>query len=138
MIKPFEAIAVFYKDEEGYYQAFSPNVEGAISYGDTLDSARKNIIEAIEGVIKTAMDKDIPGYFSYSIEYTAKKGEIVETVNIDRKLQVAVSIKIAREKSGVSQREFGKQLGLTQQSISRYERGIIIPTADKFLEILGA
>ena len=136
MIKPFEAIAIFYKDEEGYYQAFSPNVNGAISYGETLEEARANIKEAIEGVIKTALDKDITNYFSYS-EYEPKADEMVETVNIDKKLQVAVSIKIAREKAGYSQKDFGKKLGMTQQSISRYEKGIIIPSADKFLEILG-
>ena len=136
MIKPFEAIAIFYKDEEGYYEAFSPNVNGAISYGETLEAARANIKEAIEGVIKTALDKDIANYFSYS-EYEPKAGEMVETVNIDKKLQVAVSIKIAREKAGYSQKDFGKKPGMTQQCISRYERGIIIPSADKFLEILG-
>jgi len=136
MIKPFEAIAVFYKDEEGYYQAFSPNVDGAISYGETLEEARANIKEAIEGVIKTALDKDIANYFSDS-QYIPKANEITETVNIEKKLQVAVSIKIAREKAGYSQKDFGKKLGMTQQSISRYEKGIIIPSADKFLEILG-
>jgi predicted RNase H-like HicB family nuclease/DNA-binding XRE family transcriptional regulator len=137
MIKPFEAIAVFYKDDEGYYQAFSPNVEGAISYGETLDEARANIKEAIEGVIKTAIDKDIANYFKNE-EYKPAKGETVEVVKIDRKLQVAVSIKIAREKAGYSQREIGKKLGMSQQSISRYEKALIIPSADKFLDLLEA
>lgn len=137
MIKPFEAIAVFYKDDEGYYQAFSPNVEGAISYGETLNEARANIKEAIEGVIKTAIDKDIANYFSNE-EYKPAKGETVEEVKIDRKLQVAVSIKIAREKAGYSQREIGKKLGMSQQSISRYEKALIIPSADKFLDLLEA
>ena len=137
MIKPFEAIAVFYKDDEGYYQAFSPNVEGAISYGETLDEARANIKEAIEGVIKTAIDKDIANYFKNE-EYKPAKGETVEVVKIDRKLQVAVSIKIAREKAGYSQREIGKKLGMSQQSISRYEKALIIPSADTFLDLLEA
>ncbi|MCK5056347.1 MAG: type II toxin-antitoxin system HicB family antitoxin [Candidatus Aminicenantes bacterium] len=137
MIKPFEAIAVFCKDEEGYFQAFSPNVEGAISYGETLEEARANIKEAVEGVIKTALDKDIVNYFQ-SNEYKANEGEIVEVVKIDRKLQVAVSIKIAREQAGYSQRDIGKKLGITQQSISRYEKGVVIPSADKFLELLEA
>lgn len=137
MIKPFEAIAVFYKDEEGFYQAYSLNVEGAISYGETLEEARVNIKEAIEGVIRTALDKDLTDYFSHE-NYKSRAGEIVETIKIDRKLQVAVSIKIAREKAGYTQRDFGKKLGLTQQSISRYEKGLIIPAADKFLEFLEA
>ncbi|MCK4766256.1 MAG: type II toxin-antitoxin system HicB family antitoxin [Candidatus Aminicenantes bacterium] len=84
MIKPFEAIAVFYKDEEGYFQVFSPNVEGAISYGETLDEARANIKEAIEGVIETAQNKDIANYFSCD-DYKAGKGEIVETIKISGK-----------------------------------------------------
>lgn len=137
MIKPFEAIAVFYKDDEGYYQAFSPNVEGAISYGETLDEARTNIKEAVEGVIKTALDKDIANYFSHE-DYAAGEGEVVEIVKIEKRLQVAVSIKIARERAGYSQIDFGKKLGITQQSISRYEKGLVIPSADKFLKLLEA
>lgn len=137
MIKPFEAIAVFYKDDEGYYQAFSPNVEGAISYGETLEEARVNIKEAIEGVLGTALDKDIAHYFDHD-EYHAAEGEIVETVKIDRKFQVAVSIKIARERAGYSQSDIGKKLGITQQSISRYEKALVIPSADKFLDLLEA
>lgn len=137
MIKPFEAIAVFYKDDEGYYQAFSPNVEGAISYGETLEEARENIKEAVEGVIKTALDKDIANYFNHK-EYTVGEGEMVEVVKIEKRLQVAVSIKIARERAGYSQIDFGKKLGITQQSISRYEKGLVIPSADKFLKLLEA
>ncbi len=137
MIKPFEAIAVFYKDDEGFYQAFSPNVDGAISYGETLEEARENIKEAIEGVIQTALDKDLANYFKHG-EYNTEEGQITETIKINRKLQVAVSIKIAREKAGYSQLDIGRKLGITQQSISRYEKGLVIPAADKFLELLEA
>ncbi|MCP4215120.1 MAG: type II toxin-antitoxin system HicB family antitoxin [bacterium] len=137
MIKPFEAIAVFYKDDEGFLQVFSPNVEGAISYGETLDEARENIKESIEGVIQTALDKDLANYFKHG-DYNLKDGQTVETIKINRKLQVAVSIKIARENAGYSQQDIGKKLGLTQQSISRYEKGLVIPAADKFLELLEA
>jgi len=137
MIKLFEAVAVFKQDEEGYYQVFSPNVDGAISYGQTLEEARANIDEAIEGVIKTALEKDIADIFSHR-EYKPVKGEIVEIIKIDRRLQVAVSIKIAREKAGFSQKDFGRKMGVNQQSISRYEKGLVIPKADKFLELLEA
>ena len=136
---PFNALAVFYKDEEGYYQAFSPNVEGAVSYGETIEEARQNIKEAIEGVILTALEKDIKHYFKPDGgKYVTKAGEIIETVKIDRKLQVAVSIKIARETAGYSQSQLGERLGITQQSISRYEKALVVPTADKFLELLEA
>lgn len=137
MFKPFEAIAVFYKDDEGFYQVFSPNVEGAVSYGETLDEARENIKEAIEGVIQTTLDKDLTNYFKHD-EYKVEEGHFVEIIKIDRKLQVAVSIKIARENAGYSQQDIGERLGMTQQSISRYEKGLVIPSADKFLELLEA
>lgn len=135
-IKPFEPVAVFEKDESGGYTVFCPNVDGVFSEGDTLEEAREMIKDALEGVIEVALEENLENYFS-DREYIPKKGEIVEPVDISRKLQVAVSIKIAREKAGYSQRQMAEKVGIKQQNISRYEKGIVIPSADRFLQLLS-
>jgi predicted RNase H-like HicB family nuclease/DNA-binding XRE family transcriptional regulator len=135
-IKPFEPVAVFKKEEEGGYTAFCPNVEGVFSEGDTLEEARQMIKEALEGVIAVALEENLENYFDNS-EYIPNAGEIVEPVDINKKHQVAVSIKMARECAGYSQRQFAEKIGIKQQHISRYEKGLVVPSADRFLLLLS-
>ena len=46
MTKEFNVIIE--RDEEGYYVASVPELQGCLSQGDTLDELMKNIREAIE------------------------------------------------------------------------------------------
>lgn len=130
----FEPIAVFTQEEDGW-TAVSPNVEGAISEGDTLGEARANIREAIEGILQSILDRKVKGGINDD-PYVPRQGEIVETVEIDQKLQVAISIKGAREKRGLNQSEMAKLFEKNQQDISRYEKGTVIPSADIFLKMV--
>jgi predicted RNase H-like HicB family nuclease/DNA-binding XRE family transcriptional regulator len=137
-IKPFQPVAVFRKDEEkGGYYVFCPTVEGVFSQGETLEEARAMIKDALEGVIEVALEDDVENYFNND-EYIAREDEIVEPIKIDKKLQVAVSIRIARENRGYTQEQLARKIGIKQQHISRYEKGIIVPSADRFLELLEA
>lgn len=134
----FEPAAVFRQDEEkGGYFVFCPSVEGVFSQGETLEEAREMIKDALEGVIETALEEDLENYFNTG-EYIPGEGEIVEPIDIDKRLQVAVSIKIAREKHGYSQKQMAEKIGIKQQNISRYEKGKVIPSADRFLKLLEA
>lgn len=134
----FEPVAVFRKDEEkGGYFVFCPSIEGVFSQGETMEEAREMIKDALEGVIETALEEDLENYFN-SGEYIPGEGEIVEPIDINKKLQVAVSIKIAREKHGYSQKQMAEKIGIKQQNISRYEKGKVVPSADRFLKLLEA
>lgn len=66
------------------------------------------------------------------------KGKSVNQFKIKKKLQVTVSIKIARERQGYTQQQMAEKVGIKQQNISRYEKGKVIPSADRFLELVGA
>jgi predicted RNase H-like HicB family nuclease len=135
-ISLFEPIAVFRKDEEnGGYFVFCPSVEGVFSQGETIEEAREMIKDALEGVIEVALEEDLENYFNTG-EYIPQKGEIVEPIKINKKLQIAVSVRIAREKRGYSQKQLAEKIGIKQQNISRYEKGKVIPSADRFLELL--
>ena len=135
--KPFQPVAVFKKDKDGGYFVFCPTVEGVFSQGETMEEAREMIKDALEGVIESALEDDMENYFNDD-EYIPKEREIVEPVRINKKLQVAVSIKIARERQGYTQRQMARKIGIKQQHISRYEKGIVVPSADRFLELLEA
>lgn len=137
VIESFEPTAVFRKEPDGSYVVFCPEVDGVFSEGETLDEAREMIREALEGVIETVLDKDIQNFFKHA-EYKSKSGDIVEKIKVDKKFQVAVSIKMAREKAGLTQAQVAKRLGIKQQNISRYEKGKVIPSADRFISLIEA
>jgi len=137
VIESFEPTAVFRKEPDGSYVVFCPEVDGVFSEGENLDEAREMIREALEGVIETVLDKDIQNFFKPA-EYKSEPGDIVEKIKVDKKFQVAVSIKMAREKSGLTQAQVAKRLGIKQQNISRYEKGKVIPSADRFISLIEA
>ena len=137
VIESFEPTAVFRKEPDGSYVVFCPEVDGVFSEGENLDEAREMIREALEGVIETVLDKDIQNFFKPA-EYKSEPGDIVEKIKVDKKFQVAVSIRMAREKSGLTQAQVAKRLGIKQQNISRYEKGKVIPSADRFISLIEA
>ena len=50
---------VYERSDEGGYTVYVPSLPGCISEGDTLDEARRNILEAIELYLETEEpDKD--------------------------------------------------------------------------------
>jgi predicted RNase H-like HicB family nuclease len=57
--KILEFNVVFEEAEEGGYTAYVPSLPGCFSEGDTLDEAKKNIVEAIEVYLESlAKDKE--------------------------------------------------------------------------------
>ncbi len=134
----FQPMAVFRKDEEsGGYFVFCPSVEGVCSQGETLQEAREMIKDALEGVIEVALEDDMENYFNND-EYIPQPGEVVEPIRINRKLQIAASIKMTRERLGLTQQQMAHKMGMKQQNISRYEKGKVVPSAGRFLELLEA
>ena len=51
---------VFSKGEDGYIVATCPVLPGCVSQGRDLDEAKRNIIEAIEGVISIRRELGLP------------------------------------------------------------------------------
>jgi predicted RNase H-like HicB family nuclease/DNA-binding XRE family transcriptional regulator len=137
VIETFEPTAVYRKEADGGYFVFCPQVKGVFSEGDTLKEARVMIKEALEGIIEVVLEKDLQNYFTPNDEKKIP-GDIEERINIEKKLQIAVSIKIARERAGLTQDELAHRLGVRRHYISRYEKGVVIPSVDRFLKLFEA
>ena len=61
---------VIEKDESGYY-AFSPDLEGCQSQGETFEEALHNIKEAIELYLETLPEDERKTYLSHEIYTTS-------------------------------------------------------------------
>lgn len=133
----FLPFAVFTKDKDGKYEGYSPNVKGAFSYGHTFEEAMANMKEAVEGVMEAALEHGYNGVLVDS-SYKGGAGEIVVPIPVEKRLCVAASIHLARERAGMNQEEFARKIGIHRETVCRYERGKRMPSADTFLRILEA
>jgi predicted RNase H-like HicB family nuclease len=61
---------VIEKDENGYY-AYSPELEGCQSQGDSFEEALKNIREAVELYLETLTDPELDELLSREIMTTS-------------------------------------------------------------------
>jgi len=52
----FLALAVIEKGEDGGFVSFSPSLPGAVSQGDTVEEALKNLHEALAGCIESYVE----------------------------------------------------------------------------------
>ena len=131
----FEPTAVFRKEKDGGYFAICREVEGVFSQGDTIEEARVMVADALDGVARAALDDNLVNFF-IPAEYEPKKNDIIEPIKIDPVLQAAVTLRMAREKAALTQKRAAELSGLKQQTISRYERAKVEPSAGKFFKLL--
>lgn len=50
-------------------------------------------------------------------------------------MALSENIRIMRESRGLSQSELAEKIGLQKQNVSAYERGVKVPTVEKFVAI---
>ncbi len=67
---------VIEKDENGYY-AYSPELEGCQSQGDSFEEALNNIREAIELYLETLTDQELDELLSQEIVTTSLEVKVV-------------------------------------------------------------
>jgi transcriptional regulator with XRE-family HTH domain len=53
-------------------------------------------------------------------------------------MDVAETLRSARRRSGLSQHAVAERAGVTRVEVSRWERGLVVPSAEAFLRVLGA
>lgn len=66
----YKASVVIEKDENGYY-AYSPELEGCQTQGDSLDEVLSNIKEAVELYLETLPEAERRDYLSKEILTTS-------------------------------------------------------------------
>ncbi len=71
----YKVSIVIEKDEYGYY-AYSPELEGCQTQGDSLDEVLANIKEAIELYLETLPENERPAYLSREILTTSLEVEV--------------------------------------------------------------
>lgn len=104
------------KQNSSSYLVEFPELKGCLSHGKSLKQAKKNAYEALNGWLASCCDRhlNIP-------EPKIKRNKNYYPIDVDLKVNFAITLKRARKKRKLSQSQIAKQLGMTQQAYSKFE-----------------
>ena len=104
------------KQKTGEYLAYFPELEGCLSEGETLEEAKKNASEALDGWLASHCDRNmnIPSP-------KIRKGKNYHPIAVDLQVTLAVVLRKKRKEKKWSQSQAARKLGITQQAYARLE-----------------
>ncbi len=110
---------ITFNKEDGVYDVEFPDLPGCLTYGETLEDAKKNAVEALTGYLSSVevREQEIPSM-------TPIKHGTDDMYYIFPETNVAFSIwlKNTRLMQGLTQKEAAEKIGIKYQSYQRYER----------------
>lgn len=108
--------AKIYKDEYGDFMVEFPELEGCITSGETLEEAKHNAWEALNGWLAASCDlvHNIP-------EPKTKKGTNYYPIDVEPSVALSLSLRFYRFKKGISQKKAAEMIGISQQVYSTLE-----------------
>jgi antitoxin HicB len=115
-VASIEYYAKINRQRDGTYLVEFPELEGCLTYGDSLDDAMKNAKEALSGWLYVGIKAgdEIP-------EAVVHSGKNYHAIIPDLDVAVPLAILRARKGKGLTQNEMAKRLGVTQQSYRKFE-----------------
>ena len=109
--------AVFeYDNDDGVYNVSFPDLPGCFTFGQTLEEATANAIEALGAYLESIDSRrlKVP-------DPSEANGADVYLIEPDTNVGFAIWLKKQREARGLSQSDIAKQLGIAYQTYQRIE-----------------
>ena len=105
-----------YDHTDGVYNVSFPDLPGCVTYGETLDEAKRNAEEALSAYLESVDSRRlrIP-------EPSDLRRDNVYLIEPDTRIGFAVRLKKQREAQGLSQADVADQLGIAYQTYQRIE-----------------
>jgi antitoxin HicB len=135
--------ARFEREDNGVFTVYIPGVGGGpnpeiATCGDTLEEARHNAQEALEGVLLSMMDhRQLPEAPAAHLEST----EDWEWVHVSPTIAIAMELRRERAARSFTQAQVAKELGISQQSYAELENpereGYSIGTLERVAKVFG-
>ena len=104
------------KQKSGGYLVEFPELAGCLSEGKTLQNAKKNAKEALNGWLISHCDRslNIPNP-------KTKKGRNYYPIEVDAQTALAILLRKKRKLKHLLQSQIAKELGITQQAYAKLE-----------------
>ena len=92
------------KDAEGYYQVSFPELDGCLTYGDTLEDALANAAEALDGWLEVHFNRT-----QHVPSPKLRRGKHYHAVRVNPQIALAVALRTSRRERRLSQRQVSYQ-----------------------------
>ncbi len=114
----YPAIIEWNNEDKSYIVEF-PDLQGCLTYGETLDEAKEMAKEALTAYLESVDLRKI------KIKSPSKlQGNNIFYIEPDKKVGFAVWLRCEREEQGLTQVEFAKRLGVRFQTYQQIESPI--------------
>ncbi len=104
------------KQKTGEYLVSFPELKGCFTEGETLEAAKKNASEALNGWLASNCDRNlnIP-------DPKPRKGKNCYPIDVELQVGLAIILRKKRKMKHFSQNQVAKKLGITQQAYAKLE-----------------
>ncbi len=104
------------KQHTGEYLVDFPELKGCLTEGETLQEAKQNASEALNGWPASCCDRNL------NIPYPkVRKGKNDYPIEVDLQVNFAIVLRKKRKLKRLSQGQVAKKLGISQQSYAKLE-----------------
>ncbi|MDY6845474.1 MAG: type II toxin-antitoxin system HicB family antitoxin [Thermodesulfobacteriota bacterium] len=114
MIK-YPAKVIYSKSDKCYLVEFL-DLPGCVTYGETLDEAKKNANEALTGYLESIDLRKIKIPVPSN-----RKGKNIYYIGPEKRVAFALWLKMKRIEQGLTQKDMAKRLNINFQSYQKYE-----------------
>ena len=129
---------IVFNEEDSVYDVEFPDLPGCLTYGETLEDAKKNATEALTGYLASieVREQGIP----YISQIKHNKNNLYY-IRPDSNVAFSIWIKESRLKQGMTQKEAAEKIGIKYQAYQRYERpetsNPTLKMIEKFQKLFG-
>lgn len=125
-------VAKFYKDDDGIGVEF-PDVPGAYTCADSLEDAMDMAKEALNGVLRSMLDRHDPLPVAKTKPSVEKK-----LIPIDVEDELAIEYSIYEARRGKSAASVARSMGISRQSFKHYENAKLSMSIANLIKIANA
>jgi len=108
--------ARFIAEPQGGFTVVFPNLEGCVTYGESLSEAIAMATEALNGYLESLDSRSLSVPAPNMLEYTD-----MHYIPVETRIAFAIRLKQEREKRGMSQQEMAKRMTMDWKQYQRIE-----------------
>jgi antitoxin HicB len=131
----YPATIKFSKEDAAWYVDF-PDLEGCFTDGNTLDEAKENAQDVLNGYLEVAYSRNIKVN-----KPSAPKGKDIFFFEPEHHIAFAIRLRLNREKLGLSQTDVARKIGVSYQAYQKFETPTksnpTLKTISKIENVLG-
>lgn len=107
---------IIFDRKDRVYNVEFPDLPGCLTYGESLEEAKEHATEALSAFLESLDQRNL------KLPSPSKlKGKNIHLIQPDKKVAFAITLRMKRMKSGMTQQQIAKVLNISYQTYQRFE-----------------